>query len=196
MSETSATVDFLAPLLQALGSGQIPQISQLLSQFGVQADDPRIGMVMRLLEARQAPPPESVTIDGHAEPDELPVEMISLRDHQERVRELSDVAKTMFAELNDLRERNDTLAAALGACFLCFGKDGACVECGGVGAPGWRAPEPVAYRAYVVPALRRVRAIQTTAQTQGGALPRPTPPTGFPFSPVTATHFEQQGSGT
>ena len=39
-------------------------------------------------------------------------------------------------ELADLREVNDTLAAALGACPACWGGDPECSECSGLGHPG------------------------------------------------------------
>ena len=62
----------------------------------------------------------------------------------------------MRRELADLREGNDTLAAALGACALCWGGDPDCVVCLGRGSPGYDLPDPALFNELVVPALRRV----------------------------------------
>lgn len=59
-------------------------------------------------------------------------------------------------ELRDLREVNDTVAAALGACRRCWGGDAACEECGGRGKSGSTAPDMRLFDRLVVPAVRRV----------------------------------------
>jgi hypothetical protein len=61
-------------------------------------------------------------------------------------------------ELADLREVNDTLAAALGACRACWGGDVRCPICGGDGRSGASPPDPRLFEALVVPAVRRMRA--------------------------------------
>jgi hypothetical protein len=63
-------------------------------------------------------------------------------------------------ELADLREVNDTVAAALGACPVCWGGDDACAVCRGRGKAGGAAPDPDLFRELVVPAVRRVRALR------------------------------------
>jgi hypothetical protein len=62
----------------------------------------------------------------------------------------------MKRELADLREVNDTLAAALGACPTCWGGDEECSECEGYGHPGSSRPDPALFQQLVVPAVRRV----------------------------------------
>jgi hypothetical protein len=62
-------------------------------------------------------------------------------------------------ELTDLREANDTLASALGACPICWGGDRHCEVCRGRGRPGYRVPEPALFNELVVPAIHRVRAM-------------------------------------
>ena len=74
-----------------------------------------------------------------------------------RIRELRALVKTMHGELQILRVRNDTLAAALGACHICFGSDPSCEECEGRGIPGSLDPDPDAYREFVAPAVRRAQ---------------------------------------
>lgn len=63
----------------------------------------------------------------------------------------------MEAELSDLREMNDTLAAALGACRICWGGDDGCDVCRGHGRAGWTTPEPTLFQELVVPAVVRAR---------------------------------------
>jgi|GEM_PF-3429196 len=60
-------------------------------------------------------------------------------------------------ELNDLRNVNDTLAAALGACPICWGGDDECHECEGEGYAGTYMPDVQLFNELVVPAIRRVR---------------------------------------
>ena len=144
-----------------------------MSQLGgAAADDPRIGLLTQLLEQRMTPAEPAPTDAGmqaaadhpYAEPGRAVQEE---RERARRLRELNDTVRKVYAELKALRERNDALAAALGACFLCFGADPLCEECGGLGAPGSRAPEPAAYREYVLPALLRIRKIQSMRNAQG-----------------------------
>lgn len=63
-------------------------------------------------------------------------------------------------EIEDLREVNDTVAAALGACALCWGGDSGCEECAGRGKAGSALPEPRLFEKLVAPAIRRVSAVR------------------------------------
>ncbi len=65
-------------------------------------------------------------------------------------------------ELSDLREVNDTLASALGACRVCWGGDGGCSNCGGRGHPGSSLPESRLFDALILPAVRRVHGARRT----------------------------------
>ena len=58
-------------------------------------------------------------------------------------------------ELADLREVNDTWAAATGSCKLCFGGDDACDVCHGQGGPGWRTVHPELFEALILPIFQR-----------------------------------------
>lgn len=150
------------PMLNALlgslaSGGGIDPMSLLLSQLGEQANDPKMALVAKLLEQRRTPEAEA---EAEPEHERVQVHENLVREEVERrTRELRSVSKKMYRELTVLRERNDALAAALGACHLCFGLDPLCEECGGRGAPGSAVPEPAAYRDYVLPAVQRVRAI-------------------------------------
>jgi len=69
----------------------------------------------------------------------------------------------LHRELTDLREANDTVAAALGACRICWGGDSSCAVCHGQGCAGYRAPEAALFNELVLPAVRRVRALRAEA---------------------------------
>lgn len=105
-----------------------------------------------LLSRALAPSPE----------EELPVEVGGDDGGSDRRRQalhrLRGRFDAMQAELEELRERQDLLAAALGACAECWGDDPACEVCGGTGAPGSFLPDPRLFRTLVSPACRAVRA--------------------------------------
>jgi hypothetical protein len=67
--------------------------------------------------------------------------------------------RELTQELADLREVNDTVAAALGACGACWGGNPGCPACGGHGQAGFAAPNPALFKELVVPAVRRVRTL-------------------------------------
>jgi hypothetical protein len=61
-------------------------------------------------------------------------------------------------EVERLQAINETLAAALGACPVCWGDDPGCRVCHGRGGPGSRRPDRELFARLVTPALRRLRA--------------------------------------
>ena len=87
----------------------------------------------------------------------------------------AEVLERVWAELEDLRLRNRTVAAALGACARCWGEDERCRVCGGRGRPGGRTPDAVLYSELVEPAVRRrlrqerdLAAVSTTSPGRRG----------------------------
>jgi hypothetical protein len=62
-------------------------------------------------------------------------------------------------EIEILREVNDTLALALGACGTCWGGNPGCPACAGQGRAGFVAPDLDLFRELVVPAIRRVNTL-------------------------------------
>src|SRR2546421_5862299 len=62
-------------------------------------------------------------------------------ESSEALFELRQQCESMFAELKELRSRNADLAAALGACPLCWGKNARCTFCRGRGRPGFSIPD-------------------------------------------------------
>jgi hypothetical protein len=81
--------------------------------------------------------------------------------------ELAALAAQLEAERSEvrlLRERCDALAAAVGACALCWGQDPACRACRGHGAPGHSLPDETLFLEYVLPGVRLMRASRQRSQ--------------------------------
>jgi len=76
----------------------------------------------------------------------------------------------LLAEVQALRLRCDTAAAALGACSLCWGAETTCRVCRGRGRPGFAIPDKELFNELVVPAVRMVQA----QRNSGGSGPRRT----------------------
>lgn len=60
-------------------------------------------------------------------------------------------------DAHQLREKNDLLAAALGACAECWGATPDCIACQGQGRPGFFPPDIACFTHFVLPALRRAQ---------------------------------------
>lgn len=69
------------------------------------------------------------------------------------IRYLRHEVNELYAELDEMQERNDALAAALGACYLCWGECPDCEICGGKGRPGAFVPDPDMFKHYVLPSV-------------------------------------------
>lgn len=167
---SKSTDPMLALLIDALsGKGQIDSLALLRTQLDARAgDNPQAAQILRLLEQNRQqqnsePQEEEVilTSDEEAYSDHGTLAEENREVSDEYVQELEETVNRVFAELEELRARNNVLAAALGACHLCFGDDAICKKCGGRGVPGSLAPKPAPFRKYILPALRRVKAIET-----------------------------------
>lgn len=85
----------------------------------------------------------------------------ALLDSKSKAPDAGDQASEQaLLELRDLRQVNDTVAAALGACRLCWGGDRRCLECLGEGTAGFAPPDLTLFERLVVPAVRRVGALR------------------------------------
>jgi hypothetical protein len=124
--------------------------AQLAGQAG---DNPALALLLQFMQQRPAPAPVAAHCDdapGGPSPreDQLQADLeVMMRGHAQ-----------LAAELDRLRQRNDALAAALGACHLCFGEDAWCPRCGGRGRPASRRPDPAAFDRYVRPLLAKLQA--------------------------------------
>ncbi len=102
------------------------------------ASDPRFGLLMQMFGQQLG--------GARAPSDELP----------DPVAEQLDDLK---AALSNAYEQLDELAAALGACAVCWGDADDCSACRGRGRPGWRVPDAKLFRALIAPAVRRRAAL-------------------------------------
>lgn len=183
-------------LLSSLSGGGGVDVARLLAPSDGAGDgEDRTAFIRQWLEQQQQqraaaapaePPPSAAELELQAI--EARQREARRRERRERAREVARVMKAMYAELELLRERNDVLAVALGACHLCFGRDPGCAECGGAGGPGASAPDPGAFRDYVVPAVRRVRAAVRPAAPAATGPPVPPRPNGSPYTPYAGGH--------
>jgi hypothetical protein len=132
--------DALQQLLLARLAGEgddgLPLSDLLEQQLG---DNPQLGPVLAAMRRREevARQEEAAGPAGEAGP------------------LAADVLARLYAEIEQLRLRNRTAAAALGACPRCWGEEHDCPICRGRGRPGGRAPDPVLYYELVAPAVRR-----------------------------------------
>ena len=145
----NATLQSMVLQLLAAKSGIDPET---LADPGGSAGepDPRLSLLLNYLNAKQAEEQESAQEDDDGDDAPLEPEVLSPSP-------LSEQLRTQRAEIELLRRRCDRLAAALGACYLCWGRDAACVQCLGSGRPGWNEPDETLFRRLVVPAIRRHR---------------------------------------
>jgi len=162
----SATDPALQTLLSGMDAGAsggaLPSIQELLSQL--ESTDPILGFIAKYLATRQVSGSER----SSEEAIEVEGEVVYMADVQsvaveqfERlaqiVQRLGGHVKKLRAELDQLREVNDALAAALGACYLCWGKDAGCPVCHGTGHPGSAMPDKRLFAQFVVPTLRTLQ---------------------------------------
>lgn len=153
--------------MAAPGTDPLAQLQSRLDALAT--DNPAMAAMLQMLQ-RPAPAPPSAAPPAEPDPDRLSLGPQERADLQELLVQSS----AMEQELGTLRARNDALAAALGACYLCFGEHENCLACRGQGNPGsWRS-DPDAFRRYVAPVLRRVHR-ETLAGVPRNPSPSPAP---------------------
>lgn len=135
--------------------GALPSTQELLSQL--ESTNPTLGWIAKYLTALRASESETVI---EAEPDAR-AETLQVEEDEhlaEVVQRLERHVKKLRAEVVQLRERNDNLATALGACYLCWGDDPGCPVCRGTGRPGSRMFDRQSFAQLVAPALKALKA--------------------------------------
>lgn len=118
--------------------------------------DPRFAVLLEMLRPPEAALPPAPPAAGVApikpEPGDGPVDQAT--GARVAPAAIADaIAGAVQAERDELRRRNAVLAAALGACELCWGDDATCPSCGGNGAPGGSAVDAELFARYVRPAV-------------------------------------------
>jgi hypothetical protein len=95
---------------------------------------------------------------GDDDEDNEDVDLEQRLDRSERRRRAIRTLRRRFAamqdELEELRDRNEQFAAAVGACYRCWGRDPGCEVCDGRGRPGSGPLDRRLHDELVAPALR------------------------------------------
>jgi hypothetical protein len=141
----------LMNLLAARNGGALPAgmddpnaMLQSLAQ-----ENPTVAAILQMMEAQKAAAAarEPAVYEGSA-----------MDVTAQEIAGISAQLEAALTEIKLLRERCDTLAAALGACGLCWGQDLSCRACRGQGAPGRSIPDEQLFCEFVVPAVRLMHA--------------------------------------
>lgn len=157
-------------LFNALASGRGVGPESMLQALSAEGDaDPRLEMLAQMMAQQQSARSDDDDDDddgGDEDDDDVDSRRVRARqwdgastDPSQRRVSLSRIRENMAAmrgELEDLRETNDTLAIALGACYLCWGGEPECPNCEGEGTPGYFMPDPALFNEIVRPAVSRV----------------------------------------
>ncbi len=114
-------------------------------------------LVQALVPGAPAVLEQALGQDGDADPTALLTQLLLQRQTEEEPEDDEPLTGLERAELDVLRRRNDVLAAAVGACEMCWGDDPACPVCWGEGRPGWADPNRGLFAEVAGPALRRLR---------------------------------------
>lgn len=137
------------PFADLLGDGGgTTLIKSLLAQSRLSAEQQS---VVDLLTAFGPAGKATHSADSRDDSDIVDIEPVAERGAGPPAGRLAD-----WRELRDLRQVNDTLAGALGACRVCWGGDTGCDVCGGRGRAGFAKPDLELFDELVAPALRRV----------------------------------------
>ena len=127
-------------------------------------DNPQLAAIMQMMSAQKA--------DAAAhEPVEVESAVIEVDAVAGELAALAAQLEAAQAEVTLLRERCDTVAAALGACALCWGHDPVCRACRGRGLPGRSLPDEELFVEYILPAVRLVRASRQRSQNVAALAP-------------------------
>jgi hypothetical protein len=127
-------------------------------------DNPQLAPLLQMMAAQKANAAarDPVTIDSTA------IEVDTVADE---LAALAAQLEAAHSEIKLLRERCDTVAAALGACALCWGHEPACRACRGRGLPGRSLPDEALFFEYVMPAVRLVSASRQRSQNVAALAP-------------------------
>jgi len=172
-SGNPATAEMVARLRSSSsGAGPALTAEELLAQLG--QGNPMAGLLAKhLAESKQ----RRTVIDVEPADEETSESAAESAPPDAAMSELRACAESMFAELKVLRERSDCLAAALGACCLCWGEDPECRGCRGRGRPGYAIPDETQFEEYVLPAVLTLRAQRAR---KGTPTPNPQPKSTHP----------------
>ena len=169
--DTYSTI--LKALMPESGGDSTAALQALLPQAG--GSNSQVQLLTTLLAAQQAARAEWEAQEAAEDPyvwethNPGPVRNFSsgvspLHNERRGYHRAQEKYRRLRGELEGLREWNETLAAALGACPRCWGENIRCAGCQGRGSPGTEAPDRQLFATFVLPAVQRVRAEQSNGQ--------------------------------
>jgi hypothetical protein len=175
-SGNSALLEMVSRLRSSNGAALIEDPQELLAKLGA-SGNPLVSALAKQFSEAQAKTANETVID--VEPQSTLEELAdSPRETQGyspgETEELRQSVENLTCELRTLRERCDLLAAALGACCLCWGQDPACRACRGRGRPGYAIPDEPLVHEFVLPAIRTLRAQKASINGVPAKVPRTT----------------------
>jgi hypothetical protein len=147
----------LTELVSRMGGGGANSVADLREILAQQAgSNPFLNLVMKQAESRSAQAaPAVIDVEPSSTVQQSPE---NVQERAENSEPTSEELETLTAELHGLRERNDLLGQALGACCCCWGQDPQCRLCRGRGRPGFSVPDERLFREFVLPAIQMLRA--------------------------------------
>jgi hypothetical protein len=180
-SGNEGVVNLLTRLRERSGDFSDSASQDLLAKLG--QNNPMVGVLTRhMAEAKANTVRAPVVIDADQESADSsgslsaePASDAHSYAASSAINELRDHAQNMFAELQILRQRSDDVAAALGACCLCWGHDANCRNCHGRGGPGFSLPDENQFGLVVLPAIRMINAHRTSFNPRFRKAKRQTP---------------------
>src|SRR5512134_1312078 len=116
----------------------VPSVQDLLGNL---ASDPKLAWMAQLMAAQRRMAEQSAPT-ADARQSELDALKAALEQAEARAARLQRIARRLAAELDATQALLSDLAAAFGACGLCWGEDPDCPSCRGRGRPGRFAPDP------------------------------------------------------
>jgi hypothetical protein len=157
------------PSLPLIGQPSMQEL--LLSKLDT--SDPTTAMLAQMIASQSAN--QSEKSESTIDIDEDETQARKLKQLTATCRQLRQGYETLQTEMEDFRLRNDTLAAALGACYLCWGENTACENCDGQGTVGFFSIDVPAFSEFIAPALRAFKN-QTRRLDAGSTLRKKRPP--------------------
>jgi hypothetical protein len=150
----------LMSLLAARNGGALPSGMEdpQVALARMAQNNPTVAALLQMMEAQKgaAVAHEPIVVEGTA---------VDVTDNE--IGALHAQLEAAYAEVKLLRDRCDTLAAALGACGVCWGQDFSCRACRGHGAPGRMIPDQELFSEFVVPAVRLMHASRQRSNNVG-----------------------------
>jgi|HubBroStandDraft_6_1064221.scaffolds.fasta_scaffold577569_1 hypothetical protein len=167
----TALTDMLARMRNGSEAGSQPNMQEVIAQMA--QDNPVLGLLAQQMAERRSVVAEVAPVEVETDGIEMDAGTHETEDGAQNVFatayasanaevvQLRERLQWAQNEVSALRDREDILAEALGACCLCWGEDNQCRACRGRGRPGFAMPDEEAFGELVLPAVRMFRACRT-----------------------------------